>query len=484
MSSRYQKAFTIPDGFPAILKAFTREILRQQPVNIYEFGARYFAEMVEENAAALQAEHMGADGDMGGERSIFDMDNDELQDFILDMFLKFDADESGYLDRKEFKRCMQSAELGLGKKEIRKIMSEADENDDGVLEYREFVPIMVEIVHGMKAKADAAASAQEAEEEAREAVEMHLLHGMPRDELEAMMEGIFKAADTDGSGILDRKEFSKCLKSAELGLTRKEINLLLSECDVDGDGNISYAEFMPLCFNILVERFKDEVLAEAALQSPDGLTQMLIEEFEHAESTLSQGGEMTGKLPVSQLKKALTSLSNEMLGLSRLQVTTILSECKESDDKKVDYMVFAPTAAQMIYTMVDLSSQALRVDAIAKMSEAEGAQLLHSLNGDTIKSVLGSAFQEADKDGNGTLDRQEVYDVLMALGTGELELKQAEINAMVAAVDADEDGKVTYGELVEFLFDVLTHLERENYIQEVAFSAELDRLEEAQEVAP
>ena len=69
-------------------------------------------------------------------------------------------------------------------------------------------------------------------------------------------------------------------------------------------------------------------------------------------------------------------------------------------------------------------------------------------------------------------------------GTGELELKQAEINAMVAAVDADEDGKVTYGELVEFLFDVLTHLERENYIQEVAFSAELDRLEEAQEVAP
>lgn len=42
-------------------------------MNIYEFGARYFAEMVEENAAALQAEHMGADGDMGGERSIFDM---------------------------------------------------------------------------------------------------------------------------------------------------------------------------------------------------------------------------------------------------------------------------------------------------------------------------------------------------------------------------------------------------------------------------
>jgi len=30
MSSRYQKAFNIPHGFPALLKNFSREILRQQ----------------------------------------------------------------------------------------------------------------------------------------------------------------------------------------------------------------------------------------------------------------------------------------------------------------------------------------------------------------------------------------------------------------------------------------------------------------------
>jgi len=48
--------------------------------------------------------------------------------------------------------------------------------------------------------------------------------------------------------------------------------------------------------------------------------------------------------------------------------------------------------------------------------------------------------------------------VLMALGAGDLALKPGEINAMIAAVDEDEDGRVTYGELVDFLFDVLTHL--------------------------
>lgn len=464
-----------------IARRRVEQILRAQPANIYEFGARYFAELVEENASALEAaqraEMMGDVGEGGG---LFDLNNDELQDFIMDMFLRYDTDESGYLDRKEFKQLMQSAELGLSKKEVRRIMSEADENDDGVLEYREFVPVMVEIVHGLKAKEAASREAAREEDEAREAVEMHLLHGMPREELEAMMAGVFNAADADGSGVLDRKEFAKCLKASELGLTRKEINVLLSEVDADGDGNISYAEFMPLCFNILVDRFKDDVLAESALQNPDALTQMLLEEFEAKERSAmgpESDGVVTGKVPMSFVKSALTVLSDEMLGLSKLQISSILSEAKMGEKKMVDYMIFAPSAARMIYSMVDLSSQALRVDAIAKISESEGAQLLHSLNGDTIKHVLKMAFEEADKDGNGTLDMGEIADVLQALGAGELALKPGEINALIAAVDEDQDGKVTYAELVDFLFDVLTHLERENYIQEVAFSAELDKLE-------
>ena len=78
-------------------------------------------------------------------------------------------------------------------------MSEADENEDGVLEYREFVPIMVELIHSIKAKEDAKAAAEEDEDEAREAVEMHLLHGIPQEQLEQMMFSVFNAADTEGA---------------------------------------------------------------------------------------------------------------------------------------------------------------------------------------------------------------------------------------------------------------------------------------------
>ena len=66
------------------------------------------------------------------------------------------------------------------------------------------------------------------------------------------------------------------MKNAKLGLSRKDINLLLSEVDLNGDGEVSYDEFLPLCFDILVERFKFDMIQNKALQSGDDLTQALI----------------------------------------------------------------------------------------------------------------------------------------------------------------------------------------------------------------
>ena len=339
------------------------QILRNQPDNIYEFGAKYFEDLIEENKRAAEREsspEVAADEGGGAEAGWWNMGDEELQDFIMDRFMEYDDDQDGYLDRHEFKTLLMSTDLGLSPKDVRRIMSEADENEDGVLEYREFVPIMVELIHSIKAKEDAKAAAEEDEDEAREAVEMRLLHGIPREQLEQMMFSVFNAADTDGSGALDRKEFARCLKSAELGLTRKEINLLLSEVDADGDGMVTYEEFVPLCFNILVERFKDDVLAEQALNSYDDLTQTLLEEFQTVDED-DNAGAATGRLKFKRIRHVLDAMSEEMLGLSRLQIASIMSEAKvDEETEEVEYATFAATAARMIYSMIDLSAQAVR----------------------------------------------------------------------------------------------------------------------------
>ena len=51
-------------------------------------------------------------------------------------------------------------------------------------------------------------------------------------------------------------------------------------CYVMQDGQISYEEFVPLCFDILVERFKFDMLQNKALNSGDGLTQCVIQDFQ------------------------------------------------------------------------------------------------------------------------------------------------------------------------------------------------------------
>ena len=83
-----------------------------------------------------------------------------------------------------------------------------------------------------------------------------------------MLVDLFAACDDDGSGALSLNEFHKCIREAELGLTRKEINRLMQEVDADQDGIVTYEEFVPLCFDMLVELLKDELLKVPPVDLP------------------------------------------------------------------------------------------------------------------------------------------------------------------------------------------------------------------------
>ena len=47
MASKYIQKFPIPGHFPDVLHDFVREVLRDQPENIYEYGAAYFTALDE-----------------------------------------------------------------------------------------------------------------------------------------------------------------------------------------------------------------------------------------------------------------------------------------------------------------------------------------------------------------------------------------------------------------------------------------------------
>eukprot|EP00961_Rhodomonas_salina_P132271 1780180-Rhodomonas_salina.2 len=102
--SKFRTDHTIPPEFPDILKDFVREILRSQPENIYQFGELYFSGK--------------AGGGGGGGRGGSGLDEEALLDYLKKIFEVADENGDGILDRNEFKRLMQEADLGLSKSEV------------------------------------------------------------------------------------------------------------------------------------------------------------------------------------------------------------------------------------------------------------------------------------------------------------------------------------------------------------------------------
>jgi Ca2+-binding EF-hand superfamily protein len=453
-------------GVGALFQAVVKDLVVEKPDNPINFMINKLKGMTEEDymPPPTPSEEMLAydSGDsMGGGDG--EMEPEQLQDRILDMFLAADDDGNGYLDRKEFKRVLKEADLGLGKKDIRNVMAECDENEDGVIEYKEFMPIMVDLIHASQARDEAAWQAEMDAMDAEFEAEDFFLRGMSQADLEALMASIFKENDADGNGVLDRKEFKACLKSADLGLTKKEINMLLSEADENDDGVVTYEEFVPMCFQILVEKFKQDYLSNKALSEAGELERVMLEAFSNSPA-------YTGEFKMSrkEVKKVLEEMSYDLLGLSRVQIVSVMSLADADGQNNIDVPKFVRAAAQMIFKLVDLSAQKEKAAAIANLSNTDGAYMLHGMSGDQIKEALQGAFQEADTEGKGYLFPDQVYDVLQMMGTGDLGLSDQEINGLLAAVDENDDGVVEWEELVDFMYDVLMHLDRDQMVTEIA----------------
>jgi len=62
--------------------------------------------------------------------------------------------------------------------------------------------------------------------------------------------------------------------------------------------------------------------------------------------------------------------------------------------------------------------------------------------------------------------------VVEMMSASSLALEPHEVTSLMAAVDTDQSGTVSYSELVDFFYEVLKHLNREKYVQDVRYSAQ------------
>lgn len=58
------------------------------------------------------------------------------------------------------------------------------------------------------------------------------------------MEDIFKKFDEDGNGWISSNEFRNAIRKLNLGLSSRDIDLVMKRVDMNGDGQIDWKEFM------------------------------------------------------------------------------------------------------------------------------------------------------------------------------------------------------------------------------------------------
>merc|ERR1712086_215758 len=134
------------------------------------------------------------------------------------------------------------------------------------------------------------------------------------------------------------------IKESGMGFTRKELNAMMHQVDVNGDDVISYNEFLPVALALCRDILAREIVAGKLPTQESEAAAFIMSRFEEEDV------ENSGFLPSERL---LPILSSADLGLSRVQLNAIMSEARTDDQGFVQYADFAVLVTQMFVKIFD-----------------------------------------------------------------------------------------------------------------------------------
>lgn len=249
-------------------------------------------------------------------------------------------------------------------------------------------------------------------------------------ELEELLVHVFKDADADGNGVLDPKEFSALLDTADLGLDETEKHQLMMLCDVNGDGRIEYAEFAPIGADVIqtmrmrkLNQDEGAVLdAQAELEARKTLHSLGAEEVTsallRAFKNFDEDG--SGRLERAEIEKALQSLTLGPTKLTKKEVRMIMLYIDEDDSGTIEYNEFAPL-------MFNWMVEALKLGFI--QSEA-----------DELTMYVVDHCSSYDATNSGTLDYATLKNALFQMDL--VSLTPIQVHSLLADAEFDDADRV------------------------------------------
>lgn len=386
-----------------------------------------------------------------------------LRNRLTTMFAEADLENRGYLTYGEFEDLMQKIDIGISAQELRFVIQEADENENGFVDYTEFIPLAVDMILSFHARQ----RAMENQKALEVSIDDEVLHQLSKGHVDrnaALAYDKIRAADQRNTGTIRPAELRRILKSLAAvnaeGLSDNEITIIISTLKKDPFGKIIYANFQETVRQVCFGQLKNMIIQS---QGSD-LQQYLMDIFKAEEMKILQeesdmvNAVATGYLP---FRNIITLMSGSTrLSLSRLQVMVIASSA-EIEDGLVNYWKFVPAAAKTI----ELMFQPHILKQRAELIETTDLSPTHLLNGSTPEEFLRrlkTLFTSYDLGKTGELNPRQFRAIMDSM---ELQLTPGEIMALMSSADTDNSGGINFEEFAEFCMNNLLHLEREKHLR-------------------
>merc|ERR1711871_910604 len=286
--------------------------------------------------------------------SLEEIPTEMLIDYLQKLFSIGDVNGDGVLTPTEFADLLSRSGFNFPPEVILKMVKEADTNQDGVIEFNEFMPAMLSIL-------GAAQDGRLPDETPQVAADMPAWDEVPEPMLEKYLEKLFAIGDTNGDGVLQPQEFLELLTRCGLRFPSDIVLEIFLKADTNHDGVIEYDEFIPAMKAIIAGAKEASAPAAApvggssAMPNIEDVPPAMLERYLQK---LFAVGDVNGD-GVLQPEEMSRLLDLSGFNLSPSQVAAIVDAADVNHDGVIEYDEFVPVAIGMLQARANAGAPAM-----------------------------------------------------------------------------------------------------------------------------
>jgi calmodulin len=253
-----------------------------------------------------------------------------VETYFQRLFSLADDDKSGVLEKAEVQELLLMSGFNLDSGLVQRAVDAADLNADGVIDYSEFVPMMMNLLPGISNAS--VASAAPAAPAAAKGLDPN---NYSKEQIENYFHRLFRVGDVNGDGTLDPEELECLLQSSGFNFSKSQVSDLMGCADINGDGKLDYAEFVPMMTALV----KPQVEISLADHTPKVLETYFRRLFALADEDGS------GVLEIGEVEELLLCSG---FNLDKGVVAQLVDSADTNRDGVIQYEEFVPLMVAML----------------------------------------------------------------------------------------------------------------------------------------